>query len=279
MNIIELMQNRKSCRAYLDKPIEDEVLNQLLDAAVCAPSSGGFQNYSIIKVTNKETKVKLAELCGGQNFIGRAPVDLVFCMDFRREERLAKSYKAVPNQEYTYEELMMRGMDVAIAAQTLCMAAESMGIGSVFIGNVLNRQDEVSELLNLPEKVAPVVLVPLGYPKYEGKISGKFPREIMVHSEAYEEKPIEELQEAFEQKYSRWKMKPNPEMLDVIAETAEACYGKEYSEEVRRITEENEVVNPLSYWYGYFYSNHSGVMTNEEMWKFMKDKKLNFENM
>lgn len=277
MNIVDLMKNRKSCRAYLDQPIEDEILDQILDAAVCAPTSGGFQNYSIIKVTNKETKVKLAELCGGQNFIGRAPVDLVFCMDFRREERIAESYKAVPNLEYTYEELMMRGMDVAIAAQTACIAAESMGIGSVFIGNVLNRQDEVSELLHLPEKVAPVVLIPMGYPKYEGKLSGKYPKEIMVHSEAYEEKPIEELQEAFAQKYTRWKMKPNPEMMDIIRQTAEENFGKEYSEEGCRMIEENDLVNPLSYWYGYFYSDHSGVMTNEEMWAFMKEKKLDFQ--
>ena len=83
-------RNRKSCRAFQEKAIPPEVMNRLLDAAISAPSSGGFQNYAIIKVEDPARKKKLSEYSRGQGFIASAPVNLVFCIDLHRERRIAE---------------------------------------------------------------------------------------------------------------------------------------------------------------------------------------------
>lgn len=276
MDVVKLLKNRKSCRAFLDKPIEEGILRQLLEAAICAPTSGGFQNYSIIKVTSPEKKSQIAERCRNQNFIGKAPVNLIFCMDLYREKRIAESFYGVPNLDYGYEGLLMVTADCSIAAQNLCIAAESFGLGSVCIGNVISSQEQISQILQLPEKVAPVLLVALGYPKSQGMLSGKYSSEIMVHEEVYEEKPIELLTEAFKQKYDGWKIKPRPETMEAIERVAEKNFGKEYSEKCRKIIWDQDWVDPLSYWNGYYYSTHESNMTDEEQWEFMKKKKLEF---
>ena len=163
MNYLNMMKNRNSCRDFSDQPIDEEVLQRLLEASVCAPSSGGFQNYSIIKVTDSEKKQTLAKLCRKQGFIGKAPVNLVFCVDLHRERRIAQSCSVLPNIQYDYESFIMFVMDAAIAAQTLCMAAEAEGLGSVLIGNIVTNQKQVAELLNLPKQVLPVIMVSLGH--------------------------------------------------------------------------------------------------------------------
>ena len=80
---IRLLKHRTSCRGYLDKIIEPEVMNHLLEAAVHGPSGGNLQPFSIIKIERPETKRRIARMCQ-QAFIGKAPVDLLFCIDWYR---------------------------------------------------------------------------------------------------------------------------------------------------------------------------------------------------
>lgn len=274
-NILELMESRKSCRAFAEKPIEKELLDKLLDAACHAPSSGGFQNYAIIKVTDEEKKQKLAEVCGGK-FIAKAPVNLVFCMDLHRERRIAESFYGIPSRDYHYEGLTMLVMDAAIAAHNLCIAAESFGLGSVYVGNVVNRIDEVTALLHLPGKVLPVIMVTLGYPKTEGAVSLKYSREILVHENEYAERPIETLKEAFEKKYADWKMPAKEKRVAVIAKEAERRFGAEYAKKCVETIHANDMIDPLSFWHGYFYADRSDILSNEEQWAFLARQGLIF---
>ncbi|MFQ9891959.1 MAG: nitroreductase family protein [Emergencia sp.] len=274
--ILTLMKNRKSCRAFSDRPIEKAVLDQLLDAACQAPSSGGFQNYSIIKVTEESKKRKLMEVCRGQSFIAKAPVNLIFCMDLHREKRIAESFHGISNTDYSYEEFVMLIMDAVIAAQNLCIAAESFGLGSVYVGNIINMEDQVVKLLRLPEKVLPVIMVTLGYPKQEGSVSLKYPKEILVHEETYQEKSLETLREAFDEKYADWKMKPTNKTLTVIEREAEKHFGTDYAKKCIETIKDNNRVDAFSFWYGFYYANRDGMLTNEELWTFLKKQDLDF---
>lgn len=274
MNYLNMMKNRNSCRDFSDQPIDEEVLQRLLEASVCAPSSGGFQNYSIIKVTDSEKKQTLAKLCRKQGFIGKAPVNLVFCVDLHRERRIAQSCSVLPNIQYDYESFIMFVMDAAIAAQTLCMAAEAEGLGSVLIGNIVTNQKQVAELLNLPKQVLPVIMVSLGHRKNKGTVSGKYSPSIMVHEETYQERDITELQAAWKEKYADWSIKPNEKLMSRIGEITKEYFGEDYAAEGARFIREKNWVDPFSFWYGYYYPNHEGLMTPEDHIKFLEEQEM-----
>lgn len=274
MDYSNIMKNRSSCRDFSDKPVDEAVLQRLLEAAVNSPSSGGFQNYSIIKVTDPQRKQSLAKLCRNQGFIGKAPVNLVFCIDLHRERRIAESYSVLPNIQYDYESFLMYVMDAAIAAQTLCMAAETEGLGSVVIGNIITNQNQVAELLSLPKQVLPVLMVSLGHRKNKGALSGKYPASILVHEETYQEQNISELQDAWKKKYADWNIKPNEKLMTRIGEITKEYFGEAYAAQGARIMLENDWVDPFSFWYGYYYPNHEGMMTAADHIKFLEEQEM-----
>mgnify|MGYP000995260426 CR=1 FL=1 len=164
-NIYDIMNNRSSCRSFTDKEVTDETLDKILNVACKAPSSGGFQTYSIIKIRNEKTKSSLARLCRNQMFIEKAPVCLVFCIDYRRIKRINEVIPAPCDLTNNFMDFWMSVLDTAICAQTLCIAAEAENLKSVYIGNILNTIDQVSNLLKLPKYVCPSIMVVLGYPK------------------------------------------------------------------------------------------------------------------
>lgn len=274
MDYLNIMKNRNSCRDFSDQPVDETVLSRLLEAAVCAPTSGGFQNYSIIKVKEPERKQALAKLCRNQGFIGKAPVNLIFCVDLHREKRIAESYSVLPNIQFDYESLSMFIMDAAIAAQTLCIAAEAEGLGCVLIGNIVTNQKQVAELLNLPKQVLPVIMVSLGHRKNKGTISGKYPPSVMVHEETYQEQDIADLQAAWKEKYADWNIKPNEKLMTRIGEITREYFGDDYAADGARFIRENDWVDPFSFWYGYYYPNHEGMMTAEDHIKFLEEQEM-----
>lgn len=276
VDMIKLMRERCSCRNFTEEPVTEELLNSLLDASISAPSSGGFQNYAIISVTDKEEKVKLAECCRGQKFIGRAAVNLVFCIDLHRERTIAEAIDAVPDTQLDYAKLVFLTIDAAVAAQNFCIAAESAGLGTVYIGNILEQQKEVARFLKLPEMVIPVIMVTVGWPKKKGVVTKKYPREILVHQGTYEEKDIDLLQASFEKKYEGWKMKPNDRIMSKISKTAEETLGAAYSARNAQRLWDSNYVDPLSFWNGYYYANTDGLMSREEHHDFLAAQGLPF---
>ena len=85
---MKLLFERSSCRDFSDRRVPSDVLEKILTAGTHAPTGGNLQPYSIIKIENEETKQRLVEL-GGQDFIGKAPVLLIFCIDLHRIQRWA----------------------------------------------------------------------------------------------------------------------------------------------------------------------------------------------
>ena len=123
---VKLLFERSSCRSFLDKTIPQEVLNAVLEAGTHSASAGNLQPYSIIKIENVENKLKLAEMCG-QNFIGKAPVLLLFCLDLHRNERWAKLEVAPFTATSSFRHFWVSFQDTIICAQNICTAAEFNG--------------------------------------------------------------------------------------------------------------------------------------------------------
>ena len=195
--VMKLMENHRSVRSYTDQEIAGELLTSILKVSQSASTSSNLQAYSIIVLRDKEKKSKLAELCGNQRYIEDCPVFLVFCGDLSRIDYCGEKYGRKANLDHT-EAFLMTSIDAALIAQNVLLAAESEGLGGVFIGGIRNNSQEVSDLLKLPDLVYPVFGMCIGYPDHS-KLPGTKPRlplEAIVHEEEYsetkKEKHIEE---------------------------------------------------------------------------------------
>jgi len=161
--VIKALHDRKSVRAYLDKPIPDTEQNQIIDAALQAPSAGNQILYTILHIEDQKIKEQLAVLCDNQPFIAAAPFVLVFLADCRRWFD-GYSYAGIPACEPGLGDILLACEDAAIAAQNAVTAAESLGIGSCYIGDILENREKVTDLLGLDAYVLPFTMVVFGYP-------------------------------------------------------------------------------------------------------------------
>jgi nitroreductase len=148
VDVFEAIKTRKSVRAYLAKPVDDEVLDPIMEAVRLAPSARNAQEWRFIIVRDKRMRENLAVEAAGQPFIAQAPVLLVCCAD--TDGRIMKcGQPAYP-------------IDVAIALDHLTLAAAAKGLGTCWIGAF--DEKEVKRLLGIPPEVRVVHLMPLGYP-------------------------------------------------------------------------------------------------------------------
>ena len=160
---LNLLLRSKSVRVFEDREIAPKEKQAVFQAAMAAPTAGNQQLYTILDITDPAIKEKLVETCDHQPFIAQAKMVLIFCTDVRRwvdifEEAGARPRKPGPG------DLLLACSDACIAAQNAVVAAQSMGIGACYIGDVMENRETQCELLGLPEYVFPVAMVVFGYP-------------------------------------------------------------------------------------------------------------------
>lgn len=161
--IIQSLFDRKSCRIFKDKEISQEKRKLILEACMQAPSAGNQQMYTIIDVQDKKLQETLSKTCDNQSFINQAKMVLIFCVDFQKWYDLF-NYENCSPRKPGVGDLLLATTDATIAAQNAVVAAESLGIGSCYIGDILEQHDLHRESLNLSEYVVPVCMLVLGYP-------------------------------------------------------------------------------------------------------------------
>ncbi|MFM2484964.1 oxygen-insensitive NADPH nitroreductase [Celerinatantimonas yamalensis] len=179
---IELLCRHTSIRKFTDKPIETEQLNAILVAAQAASTSSFLQASSIIRITDSNKRAELVKLSGNQPWVGEAAEFFVWCADFHRHQQIAPDAKL----GFT-EQLLIGAVDTALMAQNALTAAESLGLGGVFIGGLRNSPNEVVELLNLPQQVLPLFGMCLGHPAQQPSIRPRLPQSLVVHENSYAE--------------------------------------------------------------------------------------------
>ncbi|MBQ8503853.1 MAG: nitroreductase family protein [Clostridia bacterium] len=170
---IEQLKNRKSCRAYENKPIPPDIKRAILDSALQAPSAGNMTLYTILDITDEDLKKRLSVTCDNQPFIAEAPMVLVFLADYYR---WYKAFRDNIEQVRQPEEgdFLLAQADAIIAAQNTVVAAESLGIGSCYIGDITENFEIHREILSLPDYVVPACMLCFGYPA-ESQIKRKKP--------------------------------------------------------------------------------------------------------
>ncbi len=147
MNVSDAIKVRRSIRKYSDRQVEDEKLTAVLEAARLAPSGNNRQDRKFIVVRDKNKRDALVDACGGQTFVGEAPVVIVTCA--------------------LKQHLMTCGMpaetiDASIAMSFMLLEAREQGLGTCWLGYYY--EDKVKQVLDIPEDVRVVSITPLGYP-------------------------------------------------------------------------------------------------------------------
>ena len=192
---IQQMNERKSVRAFLDREISQEAKNAILNAAFSAPTAGNQQLYTIIDVTDPAIKARLVETCDNQPFIASAKMVLIFCADCKKWYD-AFCFAGCEPRLPGVGDLLLAVSDANIAAQNAVIAAESLGIGSCYIGDIMENCEEQRALLRLPKYVFPAAMLVFGYPTEQQKSRVK-PRRAdavhIVHENAYREMDANEL--------------------------------------------------------------------------------------
>jgi nitroreductase len=169
---LRVIDNRRSLRGYDSSEISPEHKKWILHSAFRAPTAGNMMHYSVIEVADQEMKEKLVSTCDNQPFIAKAPLVLLFLADLQRWYDLYE-YSGVPELcrerglEYSTPkeaDLMLASCDALIAAQNAVIAAESLGIGSCYIGDIMENIETHREMFDLPRWVFPIALLCFGYP-------------------------------------------------------------------------------------------------------------------
>lgn len=189
--VIELLQRHRSIRRFKPEPLQGEQIAAIIRSAQMASSSSNVQAYSIIGVTDPGKKRELAILCGNQRYVEECPLFLVWCADLERL-RLACEQQQVEMVHGTMENFIVATVDVALAAQNAAIAAESLGLGIVYIGGIRSQPREVSRLLHLPQLVYPVFGMCVGYPDQEPDPRPRLPVQAVYHENTYSAKPFKE---------------------------------------------------------------------------------------
>ncbi|WP_216829579.1 oxygen-insensitive NADPH nitroreductase [Alkalihalobacterium elongatum] len=189
MNVtIETLLNHKSIRKFQERTLTKEQIETIVKSAQAASTSSFIQAYSIIGVKDKQKKEKLAELAGNQVYVAKNGHFFVFCADIHRHELISDmESKDLSGSLESMETFMVSLIDTALAAQNASVAAESMGLGVVYIGGIRNNLEEVCKLLKVPKKVIPLFGLAVGYPDQSPDVKPRLPLEHIYHEDSYHE--------------------------------------------------------------------------------------------
>ncbi|QLE47360.1 NADPH-dependent oxidoreductase [Nostoc sp. C057] len=204
--------SHRSIRSYLSDPLPAGTLELLIAAAQSASTSSNLQTWSVVAVEDPERKEELSKLAGNQAHIKQVPLFLVWLADLARLSYVADS-RGISHDALEYLEMfVMATIDAALAAQNATAAAESLGLGTVYIGGIRNHPQEVAEILNLPSSVYAVFGLCVGYPnpEVEAAIKPRLPQSAVLHRETYklaeQEEAIAHYNEIIKEFYTEQKM-------------------------------------------------------------------------
>ena len=184
-SVLDLLSCHRSIRKFTKTPVDDAMVKELISVAQCAATSSHVQAYSIINIKDIDVRKQIADLAGPQKWVETAPIFLMFCADLSRMETAARHHGTPPETGWT-EQSIVAVTDTAMLGQNMMVAAESVGLGGVFIGGIRNDPSTVCHLLKLPTQVFPVFGLCLGYPDQDPPVKPRLPVDLILHQETYD---------------------------------------------------------------------------------------------
>lgn len=242
MNVIEIMKNRASIRAFNDKPIEKADLDDIIAAAVQAPTAGNMMMYSIIKIQDKKTLELLSESCDHQPFIAKADTALIFVVDLFKWHQYfvlndVEGYAKRTGRVYegpTLADAILGINDAFCAAENAVIAAEALNIGSCYIGDIMENFEYHQQLLKLPEYVFPAGMLVFGHYDHKPAPRSRFDQRFTVFDENYKTLSEDEVREMFKPFESRFNQDPASEIRNYAQQFYNRKIGSDFFAEMNR---------------------------------------------
>ena len=175
---------RRSIRRYSQRPVEDSLLNGLLDEALRTQTMGNLQLYSVVVTRSEALKQQLAPAHFNQPMVTQAPVVLTICADFNRTSQWARCRQADPGYD-NFLSFINAATDALLYTQTLCCLMDELGLGYCFLGTTVYQPQLIIDVLKLPRLVMPVATLTVGWPDEEPPLSDRLPLKAVVHADTY----------------------------------------------------------------------------------------------
>ena len=183
-DVFSLLKSHRSIRCFKEQALEESLVKEIVSCGQHAATSSNIQACTVVHVTEKPLRERLAVLAGNQDHVLSAGAFLVFCADLHRAqgicERAGRDFVAGMTEHF-----IIATVDVALFAQNCVIAAESVGLGACYIGAVRNHPQEISELLHLPDQVYPVFGLCLGYPDQIIDVKPRLPLSVILKENTY----------------------------------------------------------------------------------------------
>lgn len=187
--VMKLLKSHTSIRKFNETKITDEQIQHIIESAMQGATAGNMMAYSIIKIRSKDTLSKLAKSCDEQPFIASADLALLFVADnykwhkFYEQRNISETF--LDYKGPCISDFMLGLEDGMIAAQNAVIAAESLGIGTCYIGDIMENYEYHKELFNLPKYTIPIALVVMGNYDTKPEIRDRFNKSYVVFDEIY----------------------------------------------------------------------------------------------
>ncbi|KAI8961591.1 nitroreductase [Daldinia sp. FL1419] len=185
---LKTLLQHKSIRDFLPDPLAPGTLELLTAAAQSAATSSNLQTWSAVAITTPSLKSQVAILCANQAFIHAAPLLLIFCADLARLTTVCAQHDTPGTGLEFLEMYTMAVIDASVAAQNVCVAAESLGLGTCYVGAARNRARELASLLSLPSRVVALFGLAVGRPNPEAPpaaVKPRLPQDEVLHRETW----------------------------------------------------------------------------------------------
>ena len=204
--VTELQDRHRSVRKFLDVPVSDAQLERIVSAAQRASTSSNLQAWSVIAIRDADRKRRISEAIGSHHYVEHAPVFLVWVADFARNAALIRDRGIEPETLGFIELTLLGAVDVGIAAQNALLAAESLGLGGLFVGGIRNNPAAVSAELQLPQHVFPIAGMAIGVPDpAEGTgVKPRLPLSGVLHRETYDPERWRDATAEYEDRYREY---------------------------------------------------------------------------
>ncbi len=227
-NTLETMLAHRSIRQFDGRALSPDMLETLIRCGQAAASSSFIQAYTVIQVTDTGHRQQISDAAGGQPWVKNAPVFLVYCADLYRINHCCVEQGLGELQGHT-EHFIAATVDVALMAQNVLLAAESMGLGGVFIGGIRNNPQLVSDLLELPEQVYPVFGMCLGWPAQDTAVKPRMPAPTILQQGRYQRETVAAEVAAYDAQMEAYYQSrgSNQRVSDWSTQTANAIQNKQ----------------------------------------------------
>lgn len=196
---LKTLLDHRTIRNYKSDPLSQEMIDQILQAAIRTSTTGNMQVYSIIVTRDEEKRRQLCKLHFNQKMVEQAPLLLTFCADFNRFNKWCLQRDAQPGYD-NFLSFFTAAIDALLASQNAAVAAEALGLGICYLGTTTYQADKLIEFFDLPRGVVPVTTLVVGYPNEEPGLTDRLPARAVVHQETYQDFSPQEIDQLYSEK-------------------------------------------------------------------------------